>query len=191
MKATFSLLLSLLVTFPLLAQKSVGNSEIGVSTGASIYKINSYNFKNGYRVGAYFNQGISNRIYTTIGVNFGEDDGTYTKPSNWIEKSTVRDIQLGVGLGVNALQSIRHRLYLQAIVGGSAIMGSSSSVENDGNREVQSLREYSNVGLSTTLSTGYRYYPFRHLGIGLGYDFIYIHNIGHIHNFNAKLSVRL
>lgn len=71
-------------------------------------------------------------------------------------------------------------------------MGSSSSVENDGNKEVQTLREYKALGLSMTLSTGYRYYPLSCIGVGVGYDFIYVHNIvGYVHSLNATLSLRL
>lgn len=191
MKSFFIALLSLLLTSPVFAQKSFGDSEIAISTGASIYRINSYDFKNGYKIGLHLNQGISKRIYTTIGISFGEDDGTYTKPSNWITKSTVRDIQLGVGIGVNVIQSSKHRIYLHSLVGGSAILGSSSSLENDGKQDVQSLREYNDLGLSTTLSTGYRYYLFNRIGVGVGYDFTYLHNIGHIHSFNATLSLRI
>lgn len=191
MRPILIFLFSLLFTLPLFAQKGNRDSEIAVSVGASTYSISSYSFKNGYRVGAYLNRGISKRIYTTMGVVFGEDDGTYTKPDRWIETSTARDIQLGVGVGVNAIKSHKHRLYLQAMVGGVVIMGSSSTIENDGNKEVQSLREYNELGLTTTLSTGYRYYPWRRIGVGVGYDFTYLHNIGHVHNFNVALSLRL
>lgn len=191
MRPILIFLFSLLFTLPLFAQKGNRDSEIAVSVGSSTYSISSYSFKNGYRVGAYLNQGISKRIYTTMGVVFGEDDGTYTKPDRWIEKSTARDIQLGVGVGVNAIKRLKHRLYLQAMVGGVVIMGSSSTIENDGNKEVQSLREYNELGLTTTLSTGYRYYPWRRIGVGVGYDFTYLHNIGHVHNFNVALSLRL
>lgn len=190
MKIILFLLLSILYVSPLLSQGSKKDSEIEFFAGPSMYRIKSYNFKNGYRIGASLKDRIDKTIYRTIQFSFGEDDGTYRTPEKWIEKSTIRDIQLNIGLGLNILQGNNNRLFLQATVGGSAIMGSETSTEA-GRADVQSTRKNNQLGLSATISAGYKHYFFNRIGLGLGYDYIYLHNIGNIHSLNGSLSIKL
>lgn len=170
------------------AQSTQGNSEIGLAVGAARYSNSSYHFKNGYRVGVYWQDYTDRLLYRSLSLTFTEDDGTYYQPDKWLEHSTAKDLQIGAGLGLNIVRAKQFRLFTQLQVGGGLLLGHETETKESGRKIEQSTRIVSNLHLSSTLSLGGRYYFGRHIGLGLGYDFTYLYNMGGVHALTASLS---
>lgn len=194
MKKLLSLAFVLFLSLSTFAQKGI--SQFALFGGYETFP--ELRVGKGYNVGVEFKHYMHNRFYVVgnfhAGVNNGSYDLSYTdrgKDYDFTLFNSVRDYMIGLGLGADALQIKRHKIYVQGTVG----LGSSDEQKDgislimiaDEHRPTVKTNEVKVTRYAISASAGYDYQLTGWLAVGVNYTLWFI-GYESKNSYNAKVS---